>query len=65
MANFENGCYAKLINLRKDKEPEIYNAVFHRAEYLEHGAIIENAMMYPDGTFDLDDERLTPNSRAA
>lgn len=65
VANFENGCYAKLINLRKDKEPEIFNAVFHEAEYLEHGAIIENAMMYPDGTFDLDDERLTPNSRAS
>ncbi len=65
IANFENGCYAKLINLRKDKEPEIWNAVFHRAPYLEHGAIVENAMMYPDGSFDLDDDRLTPNSRAS
>ncbi len=65
IANFENGCYAKLINLRADKEPEIWNAVLHEAPYLEHGAIVENAMMYPDGTFDLDDERLTPNSRAS
>ena len=65
IANFENGCYAKLINLRADKEPEIYNAVLHHAHYLEHGAIVENAMMYPDGLYDLDDERLTPNSRAS
>jgi len=65
IANYENGCYAKLINLRADKEPEIFRAVFHAAHYLEHGAIIENAMMFPDGTFDLDDERLTPNSRAS
>jgi len=65
IANFENGCYAKLINLRQDKEPEIFHAVFHEAEYLEHGSIIENCMMFPDGTFDLDDDRLTPNSRAS
>jgi len=65
IANFENGCYAKLINLRADKEPEIWNAVLHEAPYLDHGAIVENAMMYPSGTFDLDDERLTPNSRAS
>jgi phosphoenolpyruvate carboxykinase (ATP) len=65
VANFENGCYAKLINLRADKEPEIWNAVLHEDSYLEHGAIVENTMMYPDGTFDLDDDRLTPNSRAS
>ena len=65
IANFENGCYAKLINLRADKEPEIWNAVLHEAHYLDHGAIVENAMMYPDGTFDLDDDRFTPNSRAS
>ncbi len=65
IANFENGCYAKLINLRADKEPEIYHAVFHDADYLKHGAIIENCMMYPDGHFDVDDERLTPNSRGS
>jgi len=65
IANFEHGCYAKLINLNQDKEPEIYNAVFHDDEYTKHGAIVENCMMYPNGTFDLDDERLTPNSRAS
>jgi phosphoenolpyruvate carboxykinase (ATP) len=65
VANFENGCYAKLINLRPHKEPEIWNAVFHKAPYLEHGAIIENCMMYPWGEFDVDDERYTPNSRAS
>ncbi|MDY7042564.1 MAG: phosphoenolpyruvate carboxykinase (ATP), partial [Chloroflexota bacterium] len=65
IANFENGCYAKLINLRPNKEPEIWNAVFHEAHYLEHGAIVENCMMYPWGTFDVDDERYTPNSRAS
>ncbi|MCD6097343.1 phosphoenolpyruvate carboxykinase (ATP) [bacterium] len=65
IANFENGCYAKLIHLKKEKEPEIYNAIMHKAPYLEHGAIVENAMIYPDGTFDLDDDRLTPNSRGS
>jgi phosphoenolpyruvate carboxykinase (ATP) len=65
IANFENGIYAKLINLKKEKEPEIYNAIFHEADYLQHGALIENCMMYPDGVIDLDDERLTPNSRAS
>jgi phosphoenolpyruvate carboxykinase (ATP) len=65
IANFENGCYAKLINLRADKEPEIWNAVFHEAHYLNHGAVVENCMVYPDGGFDVDDERLTPNSRAS
>lgn len=65
IANFENGCFAKLINLSKDKEPEIYNAVFHKDDYLKHGAIVENCMMYPNGEYDLDDERLTPNSRSS
>jgi phosphoenolpyruvate carboxykinase (ATP) len=65
IANFENGCYAKLINLRPHKEPEIWNAVFHEAHYLEHGAVVENCMMYPWGAFDVDDERYTPNSRAS
>jgi phosphoenolpyruvate carboxykinase (ATP) len=65
ISNFENGCYAKLINLRPHKEPEIWNAVFHEACPSEHGAIVENCMMYPWGTFDVDDERYTPNSRAS
>ncbi len=65
VANFENGCYAKLIDLDPQKEPEIHHACFHKADYRKHGAIIENAMMYPDGTFDLHDDRLTPNSRGS
>ena len=65
VANFENGCYAKLINLRKDKEPEIYKATFGEADPHVHGALVENCMIFPDGTFDVDDERLTPNSRVS
>jgi len=65
IANFENGCYAKLINLDPEKEPEIYRAVFHKDKYFKHGAIVENTMVYPDGSFDLYDDRLTPNSRAS
>jgi len=65
IANFENGCYAKLIDLNPDKEPEIYKACFHEDDYKNHGSIIENALMWPDGTFDLFDDRLTPNSRGS
>ncbi|HQK89285.1 MAG TPA: phosphoenolpyruvate carboxykinase (ATP), partial [Acidobacteriota bacterium] len=55
IANFEFGCYAKLINLNPAKEPQIHNAIMHAAPYLEHGAIVENAMMYPSGDFDFHD----------
>jgi len=65
IANFEYGCYAKMINISTDKEPEIYKAVNHEDDYINHGVIVENAMIYPDGRFDYDDERLTPNSRAS
>jgi len=65
VANFEYGCYAKLINLNPEKEPDIYKATFHADHFLDHGAIVENLMVYPDGNFDLDDDRLTPNSRAS
>ncbi len=65
IANFENGCYAKLIDLSSVKEPEIYEACFHQDQPEEHGVIIENAMMYPDGNFDLFDTRFTPNSRGS
>jgi phosphoenolpyruvate carboxykinase (ATP) len=65
IANFENGCYAKLIGLDPEKEPEIHRAVFHTDHPLSHGSIVENAMVYPNGTFDLFDDRLTPNSRAS
>jgi phosphoenolpyruvate carboxykinase (ATP) len=65
IANFEFGCYAKLINLNPAKEPQIYDAIMHKAPYLDHGAIVENAMMYPDGTFDFNDSRLIENSRGS
>jgi len=65
IANFENGCYAKLINLNPEKEPEIYHATFDNRPYQENGCIIENAMMYPNGRFDLKDGRLTENSRTS
>jgi phosphoenolpyruvate carboxykinase (ATP) len=65
IANFEYGCYAKLINLNPAKEPQIFDAIMHQAPYLEHGAIVENAMMYPDGSFDFNDSRLIENSRGS
>lgn len=63
--NFENGCYAKMIDIKPENEPEIYEAVMHEAEYTKHGAIIENAMIYPNGDIDFFDARYTPNSRAS
>ncbi|MCF7906121.1 phosphoenolpyruvate carboxykinase (ATP) [Candidatus Gracilibacteria bacterium] len=66
VANFENGCYAKLINLNPTKEPEIYRIAFgEKKDPQDSGVIIENAMMYPRGNFDLDDERITANSRVS
>ena len=65
IANFEFGCYAKMIDINPKKEPDIYDAVMHVDDYLNHGSIVENAMIYPDGTFDFYDDRLTPNSRAS
>ncbi len=65
IANFENGCYAKMIDITAESEPEIYDAVMHKDKYTKHGSIVENAMIYPNGTFDFFDTRLTPNSRAS
>ena len=65
ITNFENGCYAKLINLSAKKEPEIAKAVFTDRPIEQNGVIIENAMMYPNGTFDLSDSRLTENARVS
>ncbi len=65
IANFENGCYAKMIDVTAKSEPEIYNAVMHKDKYTKHGSIVENAMVYPNGKFDFFDIRLTANSRAS
>ncbi|NCA85260.1 MAG: phosphoenolpyruvate carboxykinase (ATP) [Clostridia bacterium] len=65
IANFEYGCYAKMIDIDPSKEPDIYDAVMHKDDYLNHGSIVENAMIYPDGKFDYYDDRFTPNSRSS
>lgn len=65
IANFENGCYAKMIDIDPEKEKDIYDAVMHKDDYLNHGSMVENAMVYPNGTFDYCDDRFTPNSRSS
>lgn len=65
VANMEYGCYAKLIDLSPQKEREIYGAVFGPVKENDSHPIIENAMVYPDGSVDVTDRRLTENSRAA
>ncbi len=65
IANFENGCYAKMIDITAESEPDIYDAVMHKDKYTKHGSIVENAMIYPNRKFDFFDTRLTPNSRAS
>lgn len=57
--NFEGGCYAKCVNLSKDKEPQIYAA-------LKFGAVIENVVIDPNTRVpDFDDTSITENTRAA
>ncbi len=65
IANLEYGCYAKLIRLDPRWEPEIFRACFRAEDWHTHGAIVENAFTFPDGSFDLNDTRLTPNSRGS
>ncbi len=65
IANFENGCYAKLIRLNSEKEPDIYKACFSGKDIEKNGAIVENVMAYPNGEFDLYDGRLAENSRGS
>jgi phosphoenolpyruvate carboxykinase (ATP) len=58
--NFEGGCYAKAINLSKESEPEIYECT------RKFGTILENVAFNIDTRrIDLDDARLTENTRAA
>ena len=65
IANFENGCYAKMIDITPESEPEIWHAVMHKDDYLNHGAIVENALVLPNGKVDYFDTRLTQNSRSS
>ncbi len=58
--NFEGGCYAKVIRLSQEAEPEIY------ATTRRFGTILENVVMnMDDRTLDLDDGSLTENTRAS
>ncbi len=55
--NFEGGCYAKCINLSKEGEPDIYNAI-------KFGSLVENVVLDPiTREYDFDDNRYTENTR--
>ena len=57
--NFEGGCYAKVIRLSAEAEPEIF------ATTRMAGTVLENVVMDADGEIDLDDASLAENTRAA
>jgi phosphoenolpyruvate carboxykinase (ATP) len=57
--NFEGGCYAKVIRLSAEAEPEIYRTTH------TFGTILENVAIDAEGTVDLDDDSKTENTRAA
>ncbi len=56
--NFEGGCYAKVIGLDKESEPDIYNAI-------KRDALLENVTVAEDGTIDFDDKSVTENTRVS
>ena len=57
--NIEGGCYAKVIHLSPEAEPEIYRTT------RTFGTILENVTIDENGTVDLDDDSKTENTRAA
>ena len=56
--NFEGGCYAKVINLDKDSEPDIYNAI-------KRNALLENVTVDANGKIDFADKSVTENTRVS
>ncbi len=56
--NFEGGCYAKVINLDKESEPDIYNAI-------KRNALLENVTVDANGKIDFADKSTTENTRVS
>ncbi|MGM9947317.1 phosphoenolpyruvate carboxykinase (ATP) [Floccifex sp.] len=56
--NFEGGCYAKVINLDKESEPDIYNAI-------RRDALLENVTVDGNGKIDFADKSVTENTRVS
>ena len=56
--NFEGGCYAKVINLDKESEPDIYNAI-------KKNALLENVTLDAEGKIDFADKSVTENTRVS
>ncbi len=56
--NFEGGCYAKVINLSREHEPEIFDAI-------KKGAILENVVLNSNGVVDFTDTSITENTRVS
>ncbi len=56
--NFEGGCYAKVINLDKESEPDIYNAI-------RRDALLENVTVDENGKIDFKDKSVTENTRVS
>ena len=56
--NFEGGCYAKVINLDKESEPDIYNAI-------RRDALLENVTVDAEGKIDFCDKSVTENTRVS
>ncbi|SEF78983.1 phosphoenolpyruvate carboxykinase (ATP) [Lachnospira multipara] len=56
--NLEGGCYAKVIGLDKESEPDIYNAI-------KRNALLENVTVDANGKIDFDDKSVTENTRVS
>jgi len=56
--NFEGGCYAKVIDLDKESEPDIYDAI-------KRDALLENVTVDADGKIDFNDKSVTENTRVS